>query len=68
MFGGRANNGSDAGLVYSNSNYAPSYANSNIGSHLYFINNIRELRPHHSVKNIIINLRRLVAQVERRPL
>lgn len=54
MFGGRANNGSDAGLVYSNSNYAPSYANSNIGSHLYFINNIRELRPHHSVKNIII--------------
>lgn len=34
LFGGNANNGSNAGFVYSNSNNVPSNANANIGSHL----------------------------------
>lgn len=47
-FGGNANNGANAGLVYANSNNAPSNSNANIGSRLYFpeeIENIRERRP-----------------------
>lgn len=36
LFGGNANNGSNAGLVYANSNHVPSAANANIGSRLYF--------------------------------
>lgn len=37
LFGGGANDGSSAGLVYSHSAYAPSYANSDVGSRLCFI-------------------------------
>ena len=36
-FGGNANDGSNAGLVYLNSNNAPSDANANYGSRQYFI-------------------------------
>lgn len=36
LFGGNANNGSNAGFAYANSNNAPSNANANIGSHLCF--------------------------------
>lgn len=36
LFGGNANNGSNAGFVYANSNNTPSTTNANIGSHLYF--------------------------------
>ena len=36
MFGGNANNGTNAGLTYANSNNVPSNANANIGSHLCF--------------------------------
>ncbi len=34
LFGGNANNGSNAGFTYANSNNAPSNANANIGSRL----------------------------------
>lgn len=37
LFGGNANNGANAGLVYANSNNAPSNANANIGSHLCLV-------------------------------
>ena len=40
LFGGNANNGSKCGFVYSNSNNAPSDANANIASHLYFLGKI----------------------------
>lgn len=36
IFGGNANNGTNAGLAYVNSNNTPSNTNSNIGSHLSF--------------------------------
>jgi len=36
LFGGNANNGSNAGFVYANSNNVPSNTNANIGSRLYF--------------------------------
>ncbi len=36
LFGGNANNGSNAGFAYANSNNVPSNANANIGSHLCF--------------------------------
>lgn len=35
--GGNANNGSNAGFVYSNSNNSPANTNANIGSHLCFL-------------------------------
>ena len=37
LVGGNSNNGSNAGLVYGNSNNAPSNSDSNIGSRLCFI-------------------------------
>lgn len=36
LLGGSGNNGTNAGLVYSNANNTPTNANSNIGSHLCF--------------------------------
>lgn len=36
LWGGNGNNGTNAGLVYSNANNTPTNANSNIGSHLCF--------------------------------
>ena len=42
-FGGNANNSSNAGFTYANSNNSPANTNANIGSHLYFFgNNINE--------------------------
>ena len=38
LVGGNANNGANAGFVYSNANNAPSNANANIGSQLSFQN------------------------------
>ena len=37
LFGGSANNGASAGLVYAYSNAAPSYTNAHFGSRLCFI-------------------------------
>jgi hypothetical protein len=37
LFGGFANNGSDAGLAYSNTNYAPSSAYTTVGSRLCYL-------------------------------
>ena len=36
LFGGNANNGTNAGLSYANANNAPSNANANIGSRIYY--------------------------------
>lgn len=36
-FGGRANNGTNCGFVYSNSNNVPSNTNTNIGSRIYYL-------------------------------
>ena len=54
FFGGSANNGSNAGFSYSNSNYTPSDTNANIGSQLYFqINNKTEQQPRLLAKHLI---------------
>lgn len=37
LFGGNANNGANCGFLYANTNNAPSNANANIGSRLYFL-------------------------------
>ena len=37
LFGGRANNGSNAGFAYANTNNAPSNANANIRSRQYWL-------------------------------
>lgn len=36
LFGGNANNGTNAGLSYANANNAPSNANANNGSRIYY--------------------------------
>ena len=56
LFSGNANNGSNAGFVYANSNNAPSNTNANIRSHLCFskkfnvIKITKERRPYLLVK------------------
>lgn len=54
LFGGNANNGTNDGLSYANANNAPSNANANNGSRIYYINTKTENtghRPRLSPKN-----------------
>ena len=50
QFSGNANNGSNAGLVYSNTNNTASNAQANIGSQLSFKKMKRD-KPRHLAKN-----------------
>lgn len=55
-FGGNANDGSNAGFVYTNSRNTPSNSATNISSHLYFsigITILWEQRPCLLAKNIL---------------
>lgn len=51
--GGNANNGSNAGLVYSNTNNAASNTNANIGSQLsFFLKVVTDLGPCQKITNV----------------
>lgn len=58
LVGGNANNSSNAGFVYSNSNNDPSNTNTNIGSHLCFYMILFSTSLANMAKKYIFNLER----------
>lgn len=63
LFGGNANNGTNAGFTYANSNNTPSNANTNIASRIYFRNNIIKIygatasplgEKHKEIRNVLV--------------
>jgi len=66
LFGGNANNGTNAGFVYSNVNNAPSNTNTNIGSHLCKNNGL--IRPWLLPKNIKNTIMALVVDKDEKEI